>query len=131
MITCWTIHASPNASRLNAKHAELGSILKEAFAKRTREEWLDLFDKFHVPSRPNNSAAEALRDEQVRHREIVAEVPPGSGRRFVNVPIRLRDSAMPAAATAPKLGEHTATVLAEPGVCSQALEELQAEGVIC
>lgn len=120
----------PNGSRRNANHAELEPILKKTFATRTREEWLDLFDKFDVPSSPINSVTEALQDKQVRHREMVVEVPPGSGRRFVDVPIRLRDSVMPAAVSAPRLGEHTAAVLAEIGIGDRELEQLQAEGVI-
>jgi CoA:oxalate CoA-transferase len=120
----------PNGSRRNFNHAELEPILEQAFASRTREEWLQLFDEFDVPSSPINSVAEAIGDPQVRHRQMVVEVPPGSGRRFVDVPIRLRDSEKPESQPAPRLGEHTASILAELGLGSRDVEQLQAEGVV-
>ena len=120
----------PNGSRRNANHAQLEPILQEAFASRTREEWLQLFDEFDVPSSAINSVAEAIDDEQVRHREMVVEVPPGSGRKFVDVPIRWRDSEKPASRPAPRLGEHTASILAELGIAARDVEQLQAEGVV-
>jgi CoA:oxalate CoA-transferase len=120
----------PNGSRRNANHAELEPILQQAFASRTREKWLQLFDEFDVPSSAINSVAEAIDDEQVRHREMVVEVPPGSGRKFVDVPIRLRDSDKPASLPAPRLGEHTASILAELGLGTRDVAQLQAEGVV-
>jgi CoA:oxalate CoA-transferase len=38
----------PTGSRRNANHAELEVILKQAFATRTREQWLQLFDEHDV-----------------------------------------------------------------------------------
>jgi CoA:oxalate CoA-transferase len=120
----------PNGSRRNANHAQLEPILKAAFASRPRKDWLALFDKFDVPSSPINSVAEALQDEQVCHREMVVEVPRGSGRKFVDVPIRLRNSERPEAQPAPRLGEHTVSILAELGLSEQEVAKLQTEGVI-
>lgn len=120
----------PNGSRRNANHAELEPILNAAFATHTREEWLDLFDEFDVPSSPINSIEEALQDEQVRHRRMIIEVPPGSGRRFVDVPIQMRDSLRPDSAAAPLLGEHTRAILGELSVQEDELRQLEQERVI-
>jgi len=120
----------PNGSRRNANHGDLEPILKAAFASRPREEWLALFDEFDVPSSPINSVAEAMQDEQVRHREMVVEVPPGSGRKFIDVPIRMRDSAKPESSRAPRLGEHTNSILAEIGLSEQEVKQLEREGVV-
>jgi len=48
----------------------------------------------------------------------------------VDVPIRLRDSAMPESSAAPRLGEHTASILAQLGLGARDLEQLQADGVV-
>lgn len=120
----------PTGSRRNENHAELEPILQAAFAKRTRDEWLDLFDEFDVPSSPVNSVAEALEDAQVRHRGMVVEVPSGSGRRFVDLPIRLRNSEQPESSRAPRLGEHNRSVLGELGISKEELEQLEKEMVI-
>ncbi|CAN7773780.1 CoA transferase [Variovorax sp. LjRoot84] len=117
-------------SRRNANHGELEPILKAGFSSRTREEWLQLFDEFDVPSSPINSVAEALEDPQVRHREMVVEVPPGSGRRFVDVPIRMPGSIRPSASPAPRLGEHNRGILAELGLGDSEIDQLEREQVI-
>ena len=61
---------------------------------------------------------------------MVVEVPRGSGRRFVDIPIRLRDSDKPAGQAAPRLGEHTVSILAELGLNEHQVAKLQAEGVV-
>jgi CoA:oxalate CoA-transferase len=117
-------------SRRNLNHAELEPLLNTEFAKRSRAEWLKLFDEFDVPSSPINSVAEALEDEQVRHRGMVVEVPAGSGRKFVDLPIRMRDSEQPKSSRAPRLGEHNRSVLGELGLSEQELAVLEQEQVI-
>jgi CoA:oxalate CoA-transferase len=120
----------PTGSRRNAHHADLEPILQAAFAKRTREEWLAVFDEYDVPSSPVNSVGEALEDVQVRHRGMVVEVPPGSGRRFVDIPIRMPDSARADARPAPRLGEHNRSIFGELGLRDADLERLEREQVI-
>lgn len=120
----------PNGSRRNANHAQLEPLLKEVLLTRTREEWLDLFDEFDVPSSAINSVKEALQDEQVRHRRMVVEVPPGSGRKFVDLPIQMANSARPASTAAPRLGEHNRSILAELGLGESEIEQLERERVI-
>jgi CoA:oxalate CoA-transferase len=120
----------PNGSRRNANHAELEPLLSDVFRKRTREEWLRIFDEYDVPSSAINSVKEALQDEQVRHRSMVVEVPPGSGRRFVDVPIQMADARRPASTPAPRLGEHNRSILAELGLDEAEIVQLEKEQVI-
>lgn len=120
----------PTGSRRNVNHAELEPLLKQVFRTRSREEWLQLFDEFDVPSSPINSVAEALQDEQVRHRGMVVEVPPGSGRKFVDVPIRMPGCGRPESAPAPRLGEHNREILAQLGVADEDIDALEREQVI-
>jgi CoA:oxalate CoA-transferase len=120
----------PNGSRRNGNHAQLEPLLEKVFLTKTREEWLQLFDEFDVPSSAINTVKEALEDEQVRHREMVVEVPPGSGRKYVNLPIQMGDGERPDSSPAPALGEHNRAVLGELGLDESEIDRLELERVI-
>ncbi|RYZ10631.1 MAG: CoA transferase [Comamonadaceae bacterium] len=120
----------PTGSRRAANHAELEPILKDVFLRKPRAEWLELFDAADVPASAINSVAEALQDPQVVHRRMVVEVPPGSGRRFVDLPIHMRDGARPLGRPAPRLGEHSRQVLAELELDPEAIDALERDHVI-
>ncbi|MGF7175619.1 CaiB/BaiF CoA transferase family protein [Azospirillum doebereinerae] len=117
-------------SQRNANHAELEPLLIPVFATRPRDEWLDLFDEADVPSSPINSVPDALLDPQVVHRNMVVEVPAGSGKRFAAVPIHMQGAPLAAEAPAPKLGEHTADILAELGFSPADVEALRRDAVV-
>ncbi|MDO9360181.1 MAG: CaiB/BaiF CoA-transferase family protein [Polaromonas sp.] len=120
----------PTGSRRAANHAELEPLLKAILATRSRAEWLELFDAADVPASAINSVEEALRDPQVIHREMVVEVPPGSGKKFVDIPIHMRSGARPESTPAPKLGEHNRQVLAELDFAAEEIDALEREHVI-
>jgi crotonobetainyl-CoA:carnitine CoA-transferase CaiB-like acyl-CoA transferase len=100
------------ADRLRHK-AILVPILQERFRARTTTEWLRLL-RGHVPCAPVNSVSEALQDEQVRARQMIIEVqhPEFGAIQEVASPIKT-DGAVTAPARAPRLGEHTDSILAE------------------
>jgi CoA:oxalate CoA-transferase len=120
----------PTGSRRAANHAELEPILKAAFLQKTRAEWLALFDAADVPASAINSVAEALHDPQVVHRQMVVEVPPGSGRQFVDLPIHMRAGARPPSRPAPRLGEHNRQVLAELDLDPVEIDALERDHVL-
>ncbi|RYX92336.1 MAG: CoA transferase [Comamonadaceae bacterium] len=120
----------PTGSRRAANHAELEPLLKDILAKKSRAEWLELFDAADVPASAINSVEEALRDPQVVHREMVVEVPPGSGKKFVDIPIHMRGGARPESTPAPKLGEHNRQVLAELDFAAEDIDALERDHVI-
>jgi crotonobetainyl-CoA:carnitine CoA-transferase CaiB-like acyl-CoA transferase len=107
--------------------AEMAARLQAVFLQRERDEWLEILGDTPCVG-PVNDVAEALRDPQVQHRGMVAEVDgiavgPASPLKFGGMP----GSALRAA---PGLGEHTAEVLASVGVGTDELSELRAQGVI-
>lgn len=120
----------PTGSRRAANHAELEPLLKTILATKSRAEWLELFDAADVPASAINSVEEALRDPQVIHREMVVEVPPGSGKKFVDIPIHMRGGARPESTPAPKLGEHNRQVLAELDLDADEIDALERDHVI-
>ena len=112
----------------SAHHGELEPLLKAAFAEHGREHWLALLEAADVPTGPINSVSEALADPQVRHRAMLREVPEGSGRHFVGLPIKTADAA--AERPAPQLGEQGEAVLAVLGYDAAAIAAMRRDGVI-
>ena len=116
--------------RLAHKDALL-PILEERFATKSTREWLGLL-RGHVPCAPVNSVREALEDAQVLAREMIVEIDhPVFGRmRQVASPIKT-EGAITAPAPAPRLGEHTDTLLQDVlGYGAATIERLRATGVI-
>jgi crotonobetainyl-CoA:carnitine CoA-transferase CaiB-like acyl-CoA transferase len=98
------------ADRL-AHKAALLAILKPRFRERTTHEWLGRLQG-RVPCAPVNSMREALEDVQVREREMILTVehPLFGALREVASPIKTA-GAIAHPAPAPRLGEHTDSVL--------------------
>jgi len=116
--------------RLAHKDALL-PILEERFATKSTREWLGLL-RGHVPCAPVNSVREALEDAQVLAREMIIEIDhPVFGRmRQVASPIKT-EGAITAPAPAPRLGEHTDTLLQDVlGYGAATIERLRATRVI-
>jgi crotonobetainyl-CoA:carnitine CoA-transferase CaiB-like acyl-CoA transferase len=98
------------ADRLAHKDA-LVAILKARFAERTTEAWLARL-RGRVPCAPVNTVAQALADPQVRARDMILEVehPRFGLMREVASPVKT-PGAITHPAPAPRLGEHTETIL--------------------
>lgn len=113
-----------------AGKSRLELILAETFRTRDRDSWLAIPDAADVPSSAINSVPEAIGDPQVRHRGMIAEVPEGSGRRFVRVPILRPGEPGRTEAPAPRLGEHTDEILAGLGLNADDIARLRSSGAI-
>ncbi len=113
-------------------HAELEPILAGSFRRRGRREWLEILEAADVPCGPINSIADAAEDPHVRARGMIVELdlPQASRARFVGVPIRIPSRAPGGETPAPRLGEHTAAILAELGFSTEETAQLRKEGVI-
>ncbi len=90
---------------------ELIPLLKERFQTHTTAEWLNRL-RGQVPSAPVNSVAEALRDEQVLHRQMIVEYEHEMfGRvRQVGSPLKL-DGVEPVYGPASRCGADTDEIL--------------------
>ena len=92
---------------------ELIPILEEAFAARTKDEWLSALEAAAVPCAPVRSV-----DEVFASPEGAATIQPvddavRGALRLVAEPIRLDGARLPARLPPPRLGEHTDDVLRE------------------
>src|SRR6266704_6324769 len=120
-----------NDSRV-AHHDEFKARVERALARETTTRWVARFEVEQVAAGPIYEFDEVFEDPQVKHLGLVAEVEqPGYGlARMLAYPVRA--SATPGAIRrpAPRLGEHTAEVLAELGLPKGEIERLAATGVV-
>ena len=108
---------STNAARVTHLR-DLEKIMIESLLTKTIDEWVDLFSKVGVPSGPINTIDRVFDEPQVRHRQMVRDIPhPLSGTvSQVVSPLNFREAPLCFDKPPPLLGEHTAQVLAELGL---------------
>jgi crotonobetainyl-CoA:carnitine CoA-transferase CaiB-like acyl-CoA transferase len=112
---------------------EVIAELSDLFGKRTRTEWMKIFDGRDVCVAPVNGFGEALADEQVRHRDMAFEVelPDGATWTHVGDPIRLQGApGDPRRLPPPGMGEHTDEVLGSAGFGADDIARLRQAGAI-
>jgi crotonobetainyl-CoA:carnitine CoA-transferase CaiB-like acyl-CoA transferase len=100
-----------------AHRAELIAALDEVFADEPVAAWLDRLRAADVPVAPLQTVGEALTSPQAQALGLVQTVPhPTAGPlRVVGSPLRLAGTLPPIRRPPPRLGEHTAAILAALG----------------
>lgn len=102
------------------RHIEtLYEIAARIIAGRSTEAWLEMFQRLEIPASRMNRLADLPENEHLRETgffEVIQD--PEMGQLvFPGVSVKF-DRARPPVNMAPRLGQHTAEVLAEIGVCS-------------
>ena len=117
-----------NADRM-ANLAALSARLNAIFATRPTAHWLAALDVAGVPAGPVLSIGDMIAHPQTMARAMVVDTG-RDGARAIGPPIKL--SATPASIRlpAPRMGEHTRTILAELGFENHAIETLFAQGAV-
>ena len=125
-------HFATNA--LRAGHAdELCEILAPITRQKTVETWIREMEAIGVPCGPVNTVDKVVTDPQVQAREMIVSVedPEAGTIKMAGVPIKLSGTPGKVQGRAPRLGEHTAEVLAEwLGLSADAVARLRQEGVV-
>ncbi len=107
-------------------------LMAEIIKERPTAEWLQRLDTNDVPSAPVLRRQEVIVNEQVLARELIAELDhpdigpvrqPKPAARFDRTPAEIRGPA-------PRIGEHSAIILAELGIEAGEVERLAAENVV-
>jgi len=107
-------------------------LMAEIIKERPTAEWLQRLDANDVPSAPVLRRGEVITNEQVVARELIEEFDhPDIGRirqpkpaaRFDRTPAEIRGPA-------PRIGEHSAAILAELGLEPAEIERLATEKVV-
>jgi alpha-methylacyl-CoA racemase len=101
--------------------------LTEIFATRTQSEWTVVFDGADCCVSPILTIDEALANEQVRAREMVAA---RDGLSQFALPVKFSEFSFDIVRAAPKRGEHSGEILREAGYLDAEIEALRKNGVI-
>lgn len=93
----------------------INAKLNEIIGSQDTNYWLERLQQQKIPCAPVNRFSEALRDEQVAHRNMVIELkhPDGKSTRGPGNPIKLSRNNEESFSPAPKLGQDTDTVLGQ------------------
>ena len=111
---------------------ELRTILDAAFATRTMEEWVRIFDtEPDMFWSPIHSPDEILNDEQLQHAGGLVDVPNGNGTtRMIASPVDFHGTPGAQRSLAPRLGEHTREVLLEAGFSDDEIDRMISSGAV-
>jgi crotonobetainyl-CoA:carnitine CoA-transferase CaiB-like acyl-CoA transferase len=121
---------TPGGRAVNATERIL--LMAEIIKERPTAEWLQQLDANDVPSAPVLRRNEVIANEQVLARELIVELDhPDIGRvrqpvpaaRFERTPARIQGPA-------PRIGEHSAAILAEIGLEAAEIERLAAGQIV-
>jgi crotonobetainyl-CoA:carnitine CoA-transferase CaiB-like acyl-CoA transferase len=134
-IGCPTLAADPRfaatADRIASRDA-LIAILAETFKSRTVAEWLSLLDEADIPASPVNDFAAALKNEQVKHREMLVNVEhPAAGTiPLLRNPIRYSETPIESYSAPPLAGQHTSQILQRLGYDEAAIASLRSRNIV-
>jgi crotonobetainyl-CoA:carnitine CoA-transferase CaiB-like acyl-CoA transferase len=111
---------------------ELEPLLEQAFAARSRTEWLERLNARGVPCAPVNSIADALEDPQVRHRGMVGTVAHTLGGEIgvLGNPVKMSRSPGAPFRSPPLFGEHTDEILRDLGCPDAEIAKWREQGLV-
>ena len=105
---------------------ELVGLIDGALAKRTRDEWGEIFDKAGFIWGPVMGLHEVPNDPQAHAIGMFPEIshPEHGSYRTVNIPMRFHTAQVKPRGPAPRMGEHTVAVLKDAGLGDQDIQAL-------
>jgi len=120
-----------NSARM-ANLPALVAAMSEVLVRKSRAEWLTLFDAAGVPAGPVNSVGEALEHPQTLARGMVValEHPEAGPTKALGCPVHLSETLARVDRPAPRLGEHTRELLRECGYADAEIDTFAAAGVV-
>lgn len=101
-----------NAARV-AGRGELEAEIEKTMRTKTRAEWAEIISAAGVPCGPVRTIAELCADPQIRHREMVVEMPHAKTGvlKVMGNPVKLSGTPGEIRLPPPLLGEHTEEIL--------------------
>lgn len=108
-------HPDYATNPMRVKHRDvLLPLVRDAMRKKTRAEWLDLFEKSNIPAGPINSISEAFSLPQVAARDMVIEMDHPDSNTSVKLtgnPVKFSETPVSYHHAPPKCGADTNDIL--------------------
>ncbi|WP_152564894.1 CaiB/BaiF CoA transferase family protein [Cupriavidus metallidurans] len=114
-----------------ARREEINALLQEAFSQQPWAYWQERMRKANVPCGVLRTAGEAIRSPEARERRLVTrlEHPDLGWLPNISLPIRYSETPLADPKPAPKIGEHTGSVLDDwLGYSGAVIDELAGAG---
>lgn len=116
------------------KHRDvLIPLLEQRMARKGTAEWDRLVGEAGIPCGPINSMEQVFADPQVKHLQLVQEVPhPIAGRaRVIRHPVSMNGTPFPVRLPPPALGQHTDEILRDVlGMSEAGIAALRRDGIV-
>ena len=111
---------------------EIEPILDEAFSKKTRAEWQQIFRDAKMRCDPCLTYEEACANPQVQANEIIYTTshPVRGETKMLGIPVKLKKTPGCPQGPSPLLGQHTQEILLELGYTLEDVAKMEAEGVV-
>jgi CoA:oxalate CoA-transferase len=111
---------------------EIGRLLDEAFSKKTRAEWQQLFREAKMRCDPCLTYDEVCAHPQLEANEMIHTTnhPTRGEVKMLGLPVKLEKTPGRPQGPSPLLGQHTEGILSGMGYSSEDIASLEAEGVI-
>jgi crotonobetainyl-CoA:carnitine CoA-transferase CaiB-like acyl-CoA transferase len=120
-----------NEDRVRAR-AALRPIVADIVAQHTRDELAELFDRIDIPFAPVARPGDLFEDPQLNANGRMLEVafPNGVRAKIPRLPVEIGDHDLALRRQAPKIGEHTAEILAELGLAQAEIDALSKRSIV-
>lgn len=110
---------------------EITERISQCIAQRTQAEWLDLIGGAEFCVTPVLNVEEALKTELTAQEDMLMEAECDLGKlRYIGAPVKFSGAECSIRRRAPRLGEHTAEVLAELGYSAAEVAAMKDKGAV-
>ena len=111
---------------------EIGRLLDEAFSKKTRAEWAQIFREAKMRCDPCLTYQEVCSHPQMAANDMIFTTthPTRGETRMLGLPVKLKKTPGRPQGPSPLLGQHTREILTGLGYSARYIKELEGEGII-
>jgi crotonobetainyl-CoA:carnitine CoA-transferase CaiB-like acyl-CoA transferase len=111
---------------------EIGKLLDEAFSKKTRAEWQQVFREARMRCDPCLTYEEVIEHPQLAANDMIYTTrhPTRGEVKMLGLPVKLKNTPGKPQGPSPRLGQHTEEILLRLGYSKEIIAELEAEKVI-
>lgn len=116
----------------SADRARVNATIAEVTRTKPSEHWIALLEEAGIPCGPINRVDEVFADPQVQHLGMALPIrhPTRGDTHLVSSPLNLEGLETGVRRPPPRLGEHSAEVLAEAGYTAEEIAHLRALGAV-